>query len=57
MNKVKLFFRVEVGASEETADISKIRDKNVPKTNQVLGKVVKFKVNTVNLSKFMTFFI
>ena len=57
MNKVKLFFRVEVGASEETADISKIRDKNVPKTNQVLGKVIKFKVNTVSLSKLMTFFI
>ena len=27
MNKVKSFFQVELGASEESADISKIRDK------------------------------
>ena len=27
MNKVKPFFRVEIGASEKSADISKIRDK------------------------------
>ena len=38
MNKVKPFFRVEIGASEKSADISKIQDKknffsHVPKTN------------------------
>ena len=27
MNKVKSFFQVELAASEESADISKIRDK------------------------------
>ena len=37
MNKVKLFFQVEIGASEKSADIGKIRDKKffcrVPKAN------------------------
>ena len=36
MNKVKPFFRVEIDASEKSADISKIRDKkncNIPKAN------------------------
>ena len=28
MNKVKPFFRVEIGVSEKSADISKTRDKN-----------------------------
>ena len=28
MNKVKPFFQVEIGASEKSADISKIEDKN-----------------------------
>ena len=28
MNKVKPFFRVEIGASEKSAEISKIRNKN-----------------------------
>ena len=29
MNKIKPFFRVETGASEKSADISKIRDKKL----------------------------
>ena len=37
MNKVKRFFRVEIGASEKSADISKIKDKkdifHAPKAN------------------------
>ena len=28
MNKVKPFFQVDIGASEKSADITKIRDKN-----------------------------
>ena len=45
MDKEKPFFWVEIGASKKSADISKIRQKKcfcqVPKTNKILGKVIK----------------
>ena len=56
MNKVQPFFWVEIGASEKRADVRKICDKrhfHLP--NQFLGKVIKFQVNTISLSKVMTF--
>ena len=51
MNKVKLFFRVEIGDSQKSADISIIRDKKkffemcLRPTN-----FKKFQVNTISLS-------
>ena len=50
MNKVKPFFQVEIGASQKRADV-----KNCHLPNQFLGKVIKFQINTISLSKVMTF--
>ena len=60
MDKVKPFLCVEIGASKKSADIRKYTKKcfcQVPKTNKILGKVTKLQVNTISLSKAMTFFI
>ena len=60
MNKVKPFFRVEIGVSKKSAYISGRREKfffHIPKTNLILGKVIKFQVNTINLAKVITPFI
>ena len=62
MNKVKPFIWAEIVVSEKSADISKIKDKQnffclLPNSNQILGKVIKRQVNTISLSKVMTFFI
>ena len=56
--KVKPFFRAEIGASEKSAGISKIWDKNffcqVPKANEILGNAIKFQVNTISILRIMT---
>ena len=62
MNKVEPFFRVEIGLSEKSADISKIREKKLffimyLKPAKFLGKVIKFQVNTIKLSKVMPIFM
>ena len=65
MNKAKVFFRVEKGASGKCADISKIVLKVLIffftylrlEANEILGKVIKFQVNTISLSKVVTFFL
>ena len=62
MNKVKPIFRAKIGASEKSAEIIKIWCKklffcNVSKANKILGKLIKFQVNTISLSKVMRFFI
>ena len=51
MNKVKLFFRVEIGESQKSADINIIRDKK--KIFEMCLRPTnfkKFRVNTIILS-------
>ena len=56
--KVKPFFRVEIGPSEKSADIGKIREKKCTNNvNEILVKANKFQVSTISLSEVMTFFI
>ena len=44
MNKVKPLFRVEIGASEKSADIRKIRDKkNSCHVNNMRQQILKLK--------------
>ena len=56
MNKVRPFFRVEIGASEKSADVKKICDKkNCHLPNQIREKAIKFQINAITLSKVLTF--
>ena len=56
--KVTPFFRVEIGPSEKSADIGKIREKKCTNNvNEILVKANKFQVSTISLSEVMTFFI